>query len=233
MRFPAFLAPIAWSFAAGYTLEPLARALGTPRADLVASALQTVSFFGLCTAVLWVEGIRARGQAGEDLTTRDWSEKRRELIAEEKETARQYQALLRPGNLALGCANGLHQTKVFYFPAGITLAHLTAFGDLVAAGKPPRYRNLKATFDHQLWSDFRDWLLVAELNKFAVMAEYTNGREEWDVNACGRKLAIMWRCQVSPTGLMSSAKKCMIRGNEMKNKQSKQTIGVMRNYEKV
>lgn len=219
MRLLSLAAPIAWSFAAGHTLEPLARALGTPRPDLVVSALQTVSFFGLCTAVLWVEAVRARGQAREDLTRRDWSEKRRELIAQEKETARQYQALVRPGNLALGCANGLHQTKVFYFPAGITLAHLTAFGDLVAAGKPPRYRNLKATFDHQLWSDFRDWLMVEQVNKFAVMAEYVNGRDEWNVNACGRKLAIMWRCKASPTGLMSSAKKCMIKGNKTINKQ--------------
>lgn len=220
MRFPAFLIPPLWTLAAGQTLEPLAIALGTPRPDIVASALQTVSFFGLCTAVLWVEAVRARGQAREDLTRRDWSEKRRELIAQEKETARQYQAQVRPGNLALGCANGLHQTKVFYFPAGITLAHLTAFGDLVAAGKPPRYRNLKATFDHQLWSNFRDWLMLEQVNKFAVMAEYVNGRDEWNVNACGRKLAIMWRCQVSPTGLLASAKKCMIRGNKTINKQS-------------
>lgn len=131
----------------------------------------------------------------------------------QREPDHKYEFTTRPGKIALGVANG-KRTQVFRFPAGITLEHLAAFGDVIARGEPPRYRKLKETFDHTQWATLRDWLMVAEINKFAIMAEYTDGRDGWDVTPIGRKLAIMWRCQASPTPLLSSTKKCMIERNK-------------------
>jgi len=200
--------PPLWTYTAGLVLTPLVTALGSANPALAASALQTVVFVGSVTFAGYVMSKAAGSQQPvQDLTRRDWQAAREKVTQEERE-AYQYQALARPGNLALGVANG-KRTQVFHFPAGITLDHLTAFGDLIASGQPPRYRNLKATFDHALWSEFRDWLMIAEVNKFAVMAEYTGGRDEWDCTRAGRQAAIIWRNH-SPIPLMSKDVKCRI-----------------------
>lgn len=195
MRPLTFLAPIAWSFAAGHTLEPLARALGTPRADLVASALQTVSFFGLCTAVLWVEAVRARAQAGADLTRRDWSEKRRELIAEEKETARQYQAVM---DLRFKL---VIQNQHYTFPSVITPDHLLHLAKVVGDGKKPTDRALVPPFERGAGKSYqiiKDYMIYNPNHAPGELAVELSGRGDWSLTRAGMGKLLQWISYPAP-----------------------------------
>lgn len=220
--FALVIMPPVWTWSAGLFLSPLATALGSAYPDLVSSAVQCLVFTTSAILSGWVMGQAARGEVApeetHEMSTSEMLAALREGREQERAEAKRepdykYEFTTRPGQFALGLANGKH-TQVFRFPAGITMEHLTAFGDVIARGEPPRYRKLKETFDHTQWATLRDWLMVAEINKFAVMAEYTDGRDGWDVTPIGRKLAIMWRCSSSPTPLLSSAKKCMIERNK-------------------
>ena len=205
------LAPPIWGYSAGFAFGSLAAVLGSEHPDLVTAAFRAVGFMLSFPLVGLLASLDQ--PTAPDWERRDWQAARERVVTEERE-ATEYQQVLRPGNLALGCANGQSRTQVFHFPAGITLDHLTAFGSLIASGKPPVYRNLKTTFDHALWSDFRDWLMVAEYNKFGILAEYKDGRDAWDVNGLGRRLAIIWLCKTSPTDITSKAIKCGITRNK-------------------
>lgn len=218
--------PPAWTWASSLFLTPLTTALGSDNPALSASAWQAVVFVTSATLAGYVLGKAASEvitESPRELSTSEMLAALREGREQERKEAERepdhkYETTIKPGKFALGVANG-KRTQVFHFPAGITYDHLVSFGDVIARGEPPRYRKLKETFDHTQWSTLRDWLMIAEINKFAIMAEYTGGRDEWDVTPIGRKLAIMWRCQVSPTPLLSITKKCMIEGNKTKLKQ--------------
>ena len=109
--------------------------------------------------------------------------------------------------IAIGLQNGPRSVRTFYFPRGITYAHLILFGEVVAQGKKPTSRTLKPVFTHADFEAMRDYLMVPQYNRVGVLAEYLSGREDWDVTPLGRQLAVQWRCKTpSPPMLSASIK---------------------------
>lgn len=168
MRPLTFLTPIAWSLVAGQTLEPLALALGTPRPDLVASALQTVIFFGLCTAVLWVEGIRARGESEPVEDVRHavrgmWSKAEPTTPTQYDLTISQDSPYYRLQNSTLLISKRLTGDAPWLaLPVDITRYQIEGFYDVVILhGKAPTESNLAGwskPFSQLELRTFRDWL---------------------------------------------------------------------------
>lgn len=115
-----------------------------------------------------------------------------------------------PLPIAVGLQNGPRSVKTFYFPRGITYAHLTLFGDVIAQGKKPTSRALKPVFTHADFEAWRDYLMIPQYNRVGVLAAYLSGREDWDVTPLGRQLAVQWRCKTPSPPLRSASLKVRV-----------------------
>lgn len=125
-----------------------------------------------------------------------------------------------PLPISLGLQNGKRQVKTFYFPRGITHAHLVKLGDVVAAGKKPTSRALKPVYDHAAYEAMRNYLMIPQYNHIGVLAEYLSGREDWDVTPLGRQIVIQWRAHTTPPPLLSRHVKVRVYQGAKQSEQS-------------